>query len=223
MNKRFLVPVLALAGFGLPVGASIVTYCSGTAAACVANNQAVFDNAVATDNYTYDGLLTFTAANGVLSGNTYTDNLTGLLFTDFGTAPNGFTDAGGVLSSPNGNYDIQILIPATVLAVYMAVRVTAGDLCLDAPGPCGAGETSGFVGFINNSPSPTAPWIVDIGGLSSSSFTQILNFNAATAGSTGGETPEVGTLLLIGSGLIAMRWMRRWPRRRRVFQVPQTA
>ena len=222
INKRFLVPVLAFVACGLPAGASIVEYCSGNNPNCSTNSQAAFNNAVTTDNYTYAyaGLQSFSAGNGMLSGDMYTDTLTQIAFVDYaGGSPNGaFSDAGGTLSSPtSGDYTIQITIPATYLAVAFTINVQPG-LCDNY---CPELQTSGFVGFINNSPVPDSPWIVNISPLGANGVTQIVNFNAASAQGPVGDTPEVGTLILIGTGLISMRWIKRWPRR--VFRIPQTA
>jgi hypothetical protein len=83
MNKRFLVPVLALAGFGLPVGASILEYCSGLG--CGASTHSALTNDVATDGYTFQGLQTFVLSS--VSGHTYSDTTAGLVFTDLGVWP----------------------------------------------------------------------------------------------------------------------------------------
>jgi hypothetical protein len=123
-----------------------------------------------------------------------------------------------VLTTSGQKDNVLITMPSTVLAIALTVDV-AGGLCFDAY--CSTpGAYTGFAGSIN----PSGAWSINIGPLAQNNgFTKIDNFNAAMAGTGGSETPEVGTLLLIGSGLIAMRWMRRLPRRRRVFQVPQTA
>lgn len=210
MMKRFLVPVLVLAACGLPAGASIVEYCSGSN--CGATTQSAFNNLVTLDSYTYDGLETFNVS-GDLTGSIYTDSTTGIIFQDF--EGHGLTDDGGILTAPGGD-TIEITIPDTILAISMTIYVGAG-LCDNY---CAEGETSGFLGFINDG-SPTSPWIVSISALGNQANLQIDSFNAASAG-VGADTPEVGTLLLIGTGLISMRWMRRLPKPR-FFRSPQTA
>jgi len=211
MNKRFLVPVLALAAFGLPARADIVEYCSG--AGCGANVQSAFCNAVTVAGYSYEGLETFNV-NADLSGSLYTDSTSGIIFQDF--QGNSLTNAGGVLSTPYGDDSIVITIPAAVLAINLTINVTKG-LCINF---CPEGETSGFLGFINNG-SPSSPWQVTISPLGNGGYVEINNFNAAT--STGqAQAPEVGTLLLIGAGLISMRWMKRLPKPR-FFRTQQTA
>jgi hypothetical protein len=110
-----------------------------------------------------------------------------------------------------------ITIPNTILALSMTITVGAG-LCDNY---CAEGETAGFLGFINND-SPTSPWTVSISTLGDQDSVQINNFNAATGGMTQSATPEVGTLLLIGAGLISMRWMKRLPKPR-FLRTQQTA
>ncbi len=217
INKRFLVPVLALAAIGLPVRGSVATYCSGSSSFCSANDATAFNNQLTADTYTLGGLIAFSASNGSLAGTTYTDSATGITFTDFLGNSLQFL-AGGVLSTPNvsGTNYIEVTIPATIAAIELSVNITnTNGICLDAV--CPAGE--GFVGFIN--PSPSAPWTVEFGPVGSSGMTEVNNFSVAPAGVSQSETPEVGTLLLIGSGLIAMRWMSRLPRL--IFRTPRTA
>jgi len=209
MTKRFLVPVLALAAFGLPAGANIVEYCSGSN--CGATTQSAFNNAVTLDGYTYDGLLDF--SGGTLAGSVFTDTTTGIIFTDF--QGHALDDTGGILTAPGGD-TILITIPNTILALSMTINVGAG-LCDNY---CTEGETSGFLGFINND-SPMSPWIVGISPAGFQFTVQIDNFNAATGAGPASPTPEVGTLLLIGAGLISMRWMRKLPKPR-FFRSPQT-
>jgi len=211
MIKRFLVPVLALAAFGVPAGASIVEYCSGTN--CGATTQSAFNNAVAASNYTYDGIETFNSG-AELSGSTYTDSTTGIIFEDF--QGHSLSVVGGALIAPGGD-SIKIIIPNTILALSMTITVGAG-LC---DSYCAEGETAGFLGFIDPN-SPTSPWSVSISTLGMQDNVQINSFNAAGAGTSQSQTPEVGTLLLIGAGLISMRWMKRLPKPR-FFRTAQPA
>jgi len=64
MMKRFLVPVMALAAFGLPVGASVVTYCQ---ISCGANDITAFNNA--TSGLGNATPITFTSGNVSDNGN----------------------------------------------------------------------------------------------------------------------------------------------------------
>jgi hypothetical protein len=220
-TKSYLAPILALLACGLPAGASTVEYCSGSNPSCSTFSQSAFNNAVITDvyTYTYGSLETFSAANGTLSGTMYTDAATGIEFIDYASgSPSGaLSDTGGTLSSPVGDYTIQIVIPQTYLAITLMVNVSRG-LCGDY---CAEGETVGFVGFIDND-SPTSPWIVNISQLAGGTLTEITGFNAAGPASMS-DTPEVGTMLLIGFGLISMRWLKRVPWRLSHRHHPQTA
>jgi hypothetical protein len=220
ISKRFLFPILAIAALALPASASIVEYCSGTNPSCATFSQTAFNSVVTGSDYAY---ASGTPLNfvGVLSSDTYTDSLTGVSFVDFaGGSPSGtFTDSGGTLSSPLGDFTIAITIPATYLAIVLNVNVGAG-LCGNY---CTENQTTGFVAFINND-SPTVPWTINISPAGSAHFTEIVSFDVAGAGTTdtgGGETPEVATFILIGAGLISMRWMRR--AQRRVFRTWQPA
>ncbi|HTB13230.1 MAG TPA: hypothetical protein VK752_16720 [Bryobacteraceae bacterium] len=213
-NKRFLIPVLAIVAFGLPAGATVATYCAGTG--CGTENASAFATDLGTDGYMLGSIITFSNTNGILAGPDYTDNASGVLFADFLGQSLAFN--GTALTTPTTgmqpNY-IEITLPMTIAAIQLAVAAPQG-ICLDAA--CPAGQTSGFVGFINS--DPTAAWTVEIGVASQGSFLEINSFSVATS-SQGSDTPEIGTLLLIGSGLIAMRWMKRWPRL--LFRTPHPA
>lgn len=211
MTKRFLAPVLALVAFGLPAGASIAEYCSGMN--CGTSTLTAFNTAVTTAGGVFGGPNTFADTAFTLS---YTDPTTGIIFEDF-PAVNGLTASGGTLSTQAGNDDsIVVVVPATILAINLTINVSKG-LCANL---CVEGETSGFLGFVDPD-SPTSPWSITISPLANGGVTQVLNFDAATVPTMTSDTPEVGTLLLIGAGLIAMRWMRRL--RPKLFHSPLTA
>lgn len=216
MSKRFLISVMVFAGLSLPAGADVLTYCAGPG--CGVETQTAFNTDLATNSYTLGGLVTFSAAN--LSGATYTDPGTDVLFTDFlgqnlnvgspGVSPTGLSTP---VTESSPNY-IVITIPATIAAIEFTVNVPAG-LCLDAA--CPAGQTGGFVGFLNNAPG--SQWTVEMGPGSNGQYVSITNFSVADMSGGGGpgggdsDTPEVATMILIGSGLIGMRMMRRVPQR----------
>lgn len=218
IRKRFLVPVLALVGFGVPAGASVATYCSGSG--CSTENNAQFVSDLSTDGYTLQALTNFSTSNGSLAGADYTDNASGVLFADFlgqSLSFSGTALSTGVTSS-QPNY-IEITLPSTVAAISIAVTAPQG-ICLDAF--CPAGETTGFVGFINS--NPLAAWTVEIGVFSPGGYLNLNSFSVADVSAPpGGDspTPEVGTMFLIGAGLIGMRWMKRVPRR--LFRTPLPA
>lgn len=216
--QRFLASAVALVALGLPARASIAVYCDN---GCGANTISSFNSIVVTDTLTYaygtDKLFT----DALTSGSTvYTDGLTEIAFTD----TNMFSITGANGLETVGSHDtVTISIPMT----YSAVRIsllsgTTGSsffTCIDAncDGTQISSSTPTSVGYINNTPG--SPWTIQ---LSPSGSDQIIvsNFNAAGAANNS-DTPEVGTLLLIGSGLIAMRWMNRLPRL--VFRSHRTA
>jgi hypothetical protein len=214
MTKRFLVPVLALAAFGLPAGATTVAYCDGVG--CGSNVMSVFNSLTAGDIWESASPITFGLTLGTLTGNDYTDTLTSI---DFQAAHN-LTDPGD-LDTQNGTGDmLTITVPSTITVVVLSIFSQNGDhgFCIDAD--CDNAQLSSTpisVGYINT--SPTGPWTIQIypiGGTSNS--VGVSNFNAVGSQA---DTPEVGTLLLIGAGLISMRWMKRLPRPR-FFRAPQT-
>ena len=219
MTKRFLVPILAFAALGLPVGATTVAYCDG--GGCGSNVMSVFNSLTAGDTWESASPITFGPALGTLSGNDYIDNLTSI---DFQAAHN-LTDT-GVLDTQNGTGDtLTITIPSTITVVVVSLFSQNGShgFCIDAGCDYAQlGSSPISVGFINT--SPTGPWTIQIypiGGTSNS--VGVSDFNAVGSQA---QTPEVSTLLLIGAGLISMRWMKRLPQRLakpRFFRTPQTA
>jgi hypothetical protein len=79
----------------------------------------------------------------------------------------------------------------------------------------GSSPSSFFFGAI----STTDLTNITVTGPNNTTGVQISGVQLAGAGQA--ETPEVGTLLLIGAGLISMRWMKRLPKPR-FFRSPQT-
>jgi hypothetical protein len=223
MIKRFLVPVLALAAFGLPAMADVVTYCDG--GGCSSNTTAAFNSLVTLDALTYANAtdLTFT---GSLTGTTqYTDGLTSMVFAD----SDGFNITGSSsLEAKGGSDTITVTVPSQYSVVQLSLVASTSGFwftCLDA----GCNTTTNltttpqFVDYVDTTPG--TPWTITFSSGSANKLI-IAAFDPAGVASQGGggggsSTPEVGTLLLIGTGLIAMRWMKRVPRR--FFRTPQTA
>jgi hypothetical protein len=216
MNKRFLVPVLALAAFGLPAGASTVAYCDG--GGCGSNIMSVFNSLTGSDSWASASPLTFGNALGVLSSNEYTDDLTSVVFQ----ATHNLSDPGALDTQYNAGDTLTITVPATYTVVVLSIFSQNGTegFCIDAG--CDYATLSSTplsVGYINS--SPTGPWTIQISEFGGSYSIGVNNFNAAgDMGQT--ATPEVGTLLLIGAGLISMRWMNRLPRPQ-FLRTPRTA
>jgi hypothetical protein len=212
MNKKFLAPILVLAAIGLPVGASTVTYCD--IGGCP-NSNAAFAAATGSLSFANGGV--FLAFAGSSTTALYTDSLTGTAFDDLST-PDLFTISGGTLAtSVNGRDTVHIIVPAGYTALELfVVMSSAATLTLDSQNYFvnpGAGNST-FLGFTNAS---TTGWTVDIAPYGSNSGITVTGFDVAGPAA---PTPEVGTLLLIGFGLIAMRWMPRVPRA--IFRTPRT-
>jgi len=222
MIKRFLVPVLALAAFGLPAMADVVTYCNGS---CLGNTTADFDSLVTLDGLTYASAtdLTFT---GSLTGTTqYTDGLTNLVFAD----SDGFNITGSLGLQAKGNSDtITITVPSQFSVVQLSMVASGSGFfftCLDVN--CNTSTnltaTPQFIDYVNTAPGSS--WTITFSSDASNKMI-VAAFDPAGVASQGGggggsSTPEIGTLLLIGAGLIAMRWMKRVPRR--PFRTPLPA
>jgi hypothetical protein len=219
MSKRFLISVMVFAGLSLPAGADVLAYCDG--GGCGTNTSAAFNAIVTTPTYTYAsvGDLTFT---GMLTSSTEYDDAT--TFTQFLDVTSGgaFTINGAdALDTKAGNGDVvTINVPATysVLVVSISSINGPGAFCLDGGCDYTNANTPTFVGYIN---SGSGAWSVTISKLTGSPQLAISGFDLAslTADSGGGpgggdsDTPEVATMILIGSGLIGMRMMRRVPQR----------
>ncbi len=209
IKLRFLAPVLALAACALPAGASVVSYCDGYG--CGSNTMAAFTTLTSSDTYASASPITFSNSLGVLSGNQYTDDLTSVIFQ----ATHNLTDS-GVLDTQSGTGDaLTITIPATFTVVLLNLTSQNGTqgFNLDGSDYANLSSTPTTVGYINS--SPAGPWTIQISPFSGSFSVAVNSFDAV--GAAPSPTPEVGTMLLIGSGLIAMRWVGR------LFHSPQAA
>ena len=209
-NKRFLAPILVLAVFGLPAGASTVAYCDGYG--CGGGTLTLFDTLTSGDTYASASALTFSGSLGLLAGNEYTDDLTSMTFQ----ATNNLSISNGVLDTQLGaGNTLLITVPATYTFVVLTLSLQSGSegYNIDSAGDyANLSSTPTTVGYINA--SPTGPWTIQISPFAGSYAVAVNSFDAGPAGSVGNsDTPEVGTMLLIGSGLISMRWLKRVPRR----------
>ena len=208
-TKRFLVPVLALLACGLPAGATLATYCDGASVSCT-NTAGSFNSA---------GLLAINFTSASIVSNSFTDPGSLTFFQDF---------TGGVLTNPSNALTdskdgFQINLPANTLILAFNYLIQNGGnlgICVMTTGPTGCTSFSG-----TSSSTPTFFGVTSDLNITEITITgntgpgTISNFELQ--GPVGSETPEVGTLLLIGTGLIVMRWMKRRPRL--LFRIPQTA
>jgi hypothetical protein len=204
-KKRFLVPVLVLAALAMPARATLVDYCN---AGCGTNTLSVFNSLTSGDSFASTSPITF----GGAPVSEYTDGLTNVLFQ----ATHGFTISGGVLDTQNNQGDTLIVtIPSTFTVVILTLTSQngTGGFYLDSSGNVIANlsSTPTTVGYIND--SVTGDWTIGISKLGGAYSVAVNNFNVANAGTSSSETPEVGTLLLIGAGLISMRLLRHLPRK----------
>jgi hypothetical protein len=204
MIKKFLVPVLALFGFGFSAQADVTEYCNPSGN-CGSNTTTAFETAVTNDSYTYASLTDITFASGGLSGSQYLDPMTQVLF-----AASSALAISGVTLVETAENNITITVPAT----YAAIRFSVSQLGAAGSAFTGIDANSNYYVFLTSTPqeigfinqTPGSPWTITlVPGLSGEKI-QFDSFDAAGAAA---PTPEVGTLLLIGSGLIAMRYMKR--------------
>jgi hypothetical protein len=200
-KKRFLVPILALAALAVPARATLVDYCN---AGCGTNTLSVFNSLTSGDTFASTSPITFSGA----PVSEYTDGLTNVLFQ----ATHGFTISGGVLDTQNNQGDTLIVtIPSTFTVVILTLTSQNGlaGFCVDSA--CNVitnlSSTPTTIGYIND--SVTGAWTIGISKLGGSSSVAVNSFNVGSSS----ETPEVGTLLLIGAGLISMRLLRHLPRK----------
>ncbi len=189
------------------------------------SSQAAFaSKAVTTDSLFVSSLTTFTgilATDGVVSGDEYVDATTGIEFIAFngsGSSQVAFSSvSGGVLNTTVGAGNaIEVVFPSSTDYGFAFNFTTASGtgvtVCVDlSPGTfsnCALGGTfvsqngTGFIGGINDGGSLaplTTLWIHPQNGASGA--TDLQSFEVATQGSA---TPETSTMLLIGSGLVAI-------------------
>jgi hypothetical protein len=154
----------------------------------------------------------FTSGNITVNGSGYSQYLditTGLLFFDDTYNANvNLVLVGSTLEVGSPVDSVLITVPTGVTA--FVVTLSAGGsgqsyvingvtVFLTSSAQFGFVDPTGNIGNILIGHSSGGPLVFD-------------NFDVS-GGSSQSPTPEVGTLLLIGAGLIAMRWMKRWPRR----------
>jgi hypothetical protein len=204
MIKRILAPVLAFVGFGLTASANGVPYCDNF---CGGNNTAAFSSALATDSYSYVSMTDLTFTGSLSGGNQqYVDGPTAVMFA----ASSAFTINSMTLVTA-ANKVLTISVPAGFPAIQLFLSQTGG-------GNIATTYTDSSLDLVNLTSTPleldylnTAPgsgWTITLTPATSGEQITVDSFNPAGAQSQS-DTPEVGTLLLIGAGLISMRWMRR--------------
>lgn len=207
LARRLFVSILGLAALAVPASASMTLYTSATD----------FNNAT-TELFFPDPLTSFDPGALTVTGLEYDDAGTGTDFFGFTLAgdPAPMTVVNNNLR-PTGSGRIKIALPNDVYAFAATVTVPNGFgvFCIDIHSTFGTCDytfvvTSSsdheFIGIVSSVPMQTI-WLGSNGG----SYTLSLeNFEVGEVEAT----PEVATVLLIGSGLIFLPWLRRWQRRR---------
>jgi len=203
-NKRFLAPILVLAAFGLPAGASVVAYCDTGSPSCTDPSSA-FDST---------GLLAinFTAASIV--SNSFTDPGSSAAFYDYVGGTVEFPTATSIADSENG---FQVNLPANTLILAFDYLVPSGsNFAVQVYTSSGRIAYENFTSSSSSTPAffgvTSDQAITNVYITGSPVLGTISNFDLQGTGGDA-QAPEVGTMLMIGIGLISMRWLKRVPLR----------
>jgi hypothetical protein len=198
--ERILISVLALATVAKPAWATSTTvYCT---ASCGANDQTAFNNATA--GVFFQGI-TFTVAN-MTASTTYSDP-NGVTLTDYNNN-NTLSVTGGNLVD-TGSWGFAAALPSVVYDFWFVITAPAfSTLNAGFTAPDGAYSNSFTIG---------SSGIFFFGVTSTAPITNLVFHNGATqtdaltgfdfASQT--QTPEAATLLLIGTGLILLRFFKK--------------
>jgi len=223
IRKNLAISILGLAMGLAPAWGSTVVYCNQSAA-CGTNTEAAFETATASLTFESVDLTNGTYAE---PGYSNADGITGLDLLGFNntTTPYSVTVAGGVLEQSVGGpgTSIEIELPSDVYAVELMVSVTSGSAnpCVELVTSPSSFNNTNCNNQLNISSSSDVEFI---GVVSTSPITDVFIGTTTGAGQplaisnielgTESPTPEAGTLLLIGTGLVGMRFMNRRQRRR---------
>lgn len=196
---RILISVLALATVAAPSWATTVEYCSSCG---VGDDQTAFNTATQS---VYFQNIAFTTAN--LSSSGYSDP-SGVIITDYVSNNSDLSVTGGNLADTN-SWGFAAALPNVVYDFWFTVTA-----------PAFSSITVGFTapdGGYNNSFTVGSSGVFFFGVSSTAPITNLSFHNSATHTDTltafdfaePAQTPEAATLLLIGSGLIAMRFFKK--------------
>ena len=207
---KMLIPILGLAGMVVPVRASM-TYYNGTSG----NTQ--YNSAVTLAGLTPSALESFGAGYGSLTaGNSeYSDTATGVNFFSFqsnGTTASTFSTTLPPLRTTNTTDLFEIVLPANVYAFSVNLVFTSAalaDACFEASATFSStcsgnqeavwGTGSEFFGVVGDTPF-SAVWIGKSINSSQNPFIEVSTF----ADATGAATPEVRSMLMMGTGLVSL-------------------
>ncbi len=217
---RFLTSVLALAAAVVPVSASTV-YC---ASACGVNDPTAFINATSALFFP-NAAITFAPSgitNPSVDDSTYFDSASGVTFLSYnssGTALDisSLSVVGTTLKAYNAGNLIDIILPAGVLAFSAHITQPSGSssFCMESqvsaftPNTCDnllpvPATGSEFIAVVSSIPISNI-WI---GPNTGSPALQFNDFEIGQAGAIS-DTPEIATFLMIGIGLISLRFLPR--------------
>ena len=218
--RRLGIFSLGLASIAIPARATISYQTTQTA---------FYNEATTIDGLTVSpSLITFSGSNltevAGVANDEYLDPTTGiefLAFNSFGTTHVAFAVTSGVLTTPNSGDVIEVIFPSGIdgFAFNFTTTYTYETLCIDSStgtfGSCASGGTtvvppsSVFIGAINEGPLTTLPslWLHSQSGAAN---TDLQNFEVGAQA----ETPEVATMVLIGTGLVAIKFAGSMRRRR---------
>jgi hypothetical protein len=233
-TRDVLISIVALAGLAAPAHASI-TYSSCNSGCSNSNTGVTFTTFGTTASGFGDTMSSpITFVSGGLSGTPaiYVDGGTLTEFDGFnGTTPNAVTVTGTTLAQTSGSgpgaTSIQVKLPANTYAFAAFISVVSGGAgpyveLVNSASNFNSGNanyslstsagTGTFFGVVSDTPISS----LFIGNVFSNSGAAVVIQSFETGGPAApASTPEVSTFLLIGSGLVLMRFLRRRQQRRR--------
>ena len=231
-TRDVLMSIVALAGFAIPARATITyTYCTSSCSDNTGTKTYTdWRLAPGATGLAFSNPITF-ISSGLSGSGIYTDALTGTVFTGYsGSNVDGQVAilSGSVLAQGNNgvNTGFEIKLPPNTYAFAAIIGSCGGGICtntsfglyavgqgdhtsyatsygITVPG----GGPAQFFGIVSDTP-------LSYLFISSANNYPKIGINSFEVGEAS-PTPEVSTFLLIGSGLVVMRFLRRRQQRRR--------
>ncbi len=196
--QTIFVSLLALAGLAAPVGATTVTYTTSSALES-ANSDLTFTNINFSAYFGQSGLTSVTAG-----GVTFTDSVGGPLEVCASGRREDQTQGGTIdVTLAPGVLAFGVDLQNATSSYGSTVGFTGDGVPFSYTTPSGASTFFGAADSSSLTGLTTAPQFSFSGNLA-----EISNFTIGT-GSDPAPTPEAATLLLIGGGLIMMRFFKK--------------